>query len=113
MSTGKPRIRSSAETGMSGAGSELRTRFARGLISSAIAALAIAATSPMANSSWGGARAPRPPGPADDQRAQSLSDGSRHHIIADDVLSAADATGAHGEHLVARHAEHVPETQQH
>ena len=51
--------------------------------------------------------------PADDERAEPLPDRGRHHVIPEHGLPAARAARADRQHLVAGHAEHVAEAQQH
>jgi hypothetical protein len=45
--------------------------------------------------------------PAHHERAEPLSDRSRHHVVAQHAFAAARAARAHRQHLVAGHAEHV------
>ncbi len=55
----------------------------------------------------------RAPEPADDERPEPLADRRGNHVVTKRGLPAAPAARANRQHLVAGHAEHVAEPQQH
>ena len=63
--------------------------------------------------STGGRHRGRAAEPAHHERPRPLADRGRHHVIAEHALAAARAAGADCQHLVAGHAEHVAEAEQH
>ena len=81
---------------------------AAGRINAATKTLAAATASPMANSRPVGGSAAAPP-----SRAESLSNRGGHHVVPERGFPAALASGARRQHLMAGHAEHVAEAQEH